>query len=353
MGITPQMLGVLAWFVLSVIGLWPGQRGLRCVLLALGIALLLCLGPMGEAGVIDLRSYRWHPQMQPGLGMLLINGAMLTARGWARVRTRYARNRWPRWFDLATLVILLGTAGLVHYDHTEHAAAIVDRIRATGEATPTDLSKLMLAIAHDYPAYGHAEGELSYDYRFAPGMCRGAGGPSARISASDDQNTHGSKLYTAYARNPDAYMSLYDARWAAFRGEVSSPPSDQPVGQVIVKESFTPVELQQGERNGVGLHAARRDGKAYRPGARRDLFIMVNLGPEVKGTDAGWVYGTLSPDYRHVTSVGLVTSCMSCHDSVAKGRVFGLPLTEDDTVQSAPSQPDSTTSTTQPSTSNQ
>ena len=333
MGFTPQMLGVLAWLVLAIMGLWPKRRGLHFQLAALAIGLLFCLGPMGEAGVIELRSYRWHPHLQPGLFMALVSGGIISFRLWLRVRKGYFRSQRLRWFDLSTLLIVLAAVGIIHYDHTEQAAAIINRIQASGDASPDDLSKLMLAIAHDYPAYGHAEGEMSYDYRFAPGMCRGVGGPSARISESDDPATHGSKLYTVYARNRDAYMSLWEAKWARRRQEMDSPPQDQPIGQVIVKESFAPTQMPDDERMGSGLKAAVRDGKRYRPGARRDLFVMVNLGANVKGTDSGWVYGTLSPDYRSVTSAGLVQSCMKCHDSLPIGRVFGLPLAEDETTR--------------------
>jgi hypothetical protein len=188
----------------------------------------------------------------------------------------------------------------------------------------------MLAIGHDYPNYGHAEGELSGDYRFAPSMCKPPGGPVGRISESDDTATHGSKLYTMYARDRAEYMSLYWAKRYADTKELGDLRKPQPVGQIIVKESFTPREVSNYDSRSQGIGPAVRDGKYFLPGERRDLFVMVYLGPDIKGTDNGWVYGTLTPDYRQVTSAGLVNNCMKCHDSAPDGRLFGLPLTKED-----------------------
>ena len=50
--------------------------------------------------------------------------------------------------------------------------------------------------------------------------------------------------------------------------------------------------------------------------------------PEDRGTDAGWVYGTVSADGKTVTAAGKVESCMKCHQDAKHDRLFGLPATE-------------------------
>src|SRR5689334_21911535 len=84
---------------------------------------------------------------------------------------------------------------------------------------------------------------MSWAYRFGPPLCRGPGGPTARISASQDQATHGRKLYTVYAKERRDYLML---RWVNRRIADNKPVDrrefqDSPVGQAVVKESFVPV----------------------------------------------------------------------------------------------------------------
>ena len=66
-------------------------------------------------------------------------------------------------------------------------------------------------------------------------------------------------------------------------------------------------------------------GKLYTTDTQRELFLMIYLGPEACGTDAGWIYGTVTPDASTVTSAGKVASCMGCHQTAPHGRLFGLP----------------------------
>jgi hypothetical protein len=56
-----------------------------------------------------------------------------------------------------------------------------------------------------------------------------------------------------------------------------------------------------------------------------DLFIMLKLDPNATNTDDGWVYGTVTPDAKTVTSAGKVASCMKCHVDAKTDRLFGLP----------------------------
>ena len=48
----------------------------------------------------------------------------------------------------------------------------------------------------------------------------------------------------------------------------------------------------------------------------------------MEGTDAGWIYGTLTPDGKTVTSAGRVQRCMDCHDVAPHDRLFGLQKTK-------------------------
>lgn len=48
-------------------------------------------------------------------------------------------------------------------------------------------------------------------------------------------------------------------------------------------------------------------------------------GTDDAQTDEGWLYYTVSADGQ-VTAAGLVDSCMSCHDMVGQGRLFGVKL---------------------------
>lgn len=107
-----------------------------------------------------------------------------------------------------------------------------------------------------------------------------------------------------------------------------------PVGQTIVKESWQPVEVQDNEKvpaigPGTKFDFAfnSADGKPYRPGKQASLFIMVKTDPKTPGTDQGWVYGTVTRDGKRVTSAGRVQSCMGCHQSAPRDRMFGLPRT--------------------------
>jgi hypothetical protein len=211
-------------------------------------------------------------------------------------------------------------------------AAVLLAVTAAGAARPTagtdatdpgaPFHAQLKEIARTYPGYGYA------DYReaaWAPGLCRmpipyhdylpG----EARLSASKDTETHGQKLYFLFAKQRDAYVQ--------FSGKMN------PVGQVVVKESWTPKEATEEEYKGylaVGGQLreatpfARKNGKLYRTDQRNALFIMFKIAPETPGTDNGWVYGTVTADGKTVTSAGRVESCMGCHKAAKHDRLFGL-----------------------------
>src|SRR5436190_351218 len=69
---------------------------------------------------------------------------------------------------------------------------------------------------------------------------------------------------------------------------------------------------------------ARKGDKLFKATKQADLFIMFKLDPKTPGTDNGWVYGTVTPDGKTVTSAGRVESCMKCHQDAKADRLFGL-----------------------------
>jgi hypothetical protein len=190
----------------------------------------------------------------------------------------------------------------------------------------------LLEIAKSYAAFGRVDDEAHW----APTLCRAPRPATARFSASKDTKTHGQKLYSMFAGDRKSYQAL--------------PEKGQPVGQVIVKQSWVPEEVtDKGQRldpirqrvkvaakgkDARGMAAdwldcfmpyARKGGKLYKAAKKADLFIMYKLDSATKDTDQGWVYGTVTADGKKVTAAGRLESCMKCHQKAAHDRVFGLP----------------------------
>ena len=209
-------------------------------------------------------------------------------------------------------------------------------------AIETIESRSLLAAAADYRAWGRVDDEM----RWAPMMCRQTLPGLARFSASKDATTHGQKLYSLFARKHSEYLAAAERR-----------PSS--VGQVVVKESWVPEEVTdpkelpggQGDvdytkvirmpspRAGAprGPESAwedlfypfaRQGDKVFRAARQAALFVMMKLDPRTPDTDAGWVYATLTPDGKTVTSAGKIESCMHCHRAAMTDRLFGLLKTK-------------------------
>lgn len=173
-----------------------------------------------------------------------------------------------------------------------------------------------LTIADEYVAWGRVDDEL----RWAPFLCRQPLPGIARPSQSNDQTTHGQKLYSVFAKNHDAY------------------PNGPQTDQAVVKQSWIP-ELVSGPDASFNPGSVRpqadaadhfypyaeKDGGVYRAGAPAGLFIMFKLDEATPDTDEGWVYATVSTA-GEVTSAGRVASCMGCHESATHERLFGVPL---------------------------
>jgi len=166
----------------------------------------------------------------------------------------------------------------------------------------------LLAVAADYRSYQ----KMAEDPSYGPTMCRAPIHKAAFISQAES-GAHGRKLYFLWVKQPDIYARV---GWV---GRFSDVPKEtvitQPVGQVLVKESFVP-----------GKDADPDNPRAPRTlGEKSGLFVMLKLDPSTAGTDQGWVYGTISADGKTVTSAGKVSNCMKCHTDTTHDRMFGMP----------------------------
>lgn len=199
----------------------------------------------------------------------------------------------------------------------------------------------LLAIAAEYESYGRLDAKARPAPTFCEAPDNGFDVPQPAFSASKDPSTHGLKLYSLFVREAQPNEFTF--------GDYVTPGKPQPVGQVLVKESWTAEEISDDKvsfdpivRQGVrrihkddGTEAliahedrfvpfVRKEGRLYHARERAELFIMYKTDPETPGTDEGWVYGTVTADRKEVTSAGLVTGCMQCHVRAPHDRLFGL-----------------------------
>ena len=188
---------------------------------------------------------------------------------------------------------------------------------------PQQLQGELLQVASKYQNWGRVD-DVAH---IAPQLCVALPPPAVRYSESTDDETHGQKLYSVFAKDRDAYVEI--------------AKQSSPVGQVIVKESWIPEETSEvkpGEidhaklvRTGTDPNSSRfnpyaaKGGKVFKASKRGDLFIMMKLDPGTPNTDEGWVYGTVTADGKTVTSAGKVESCMKCHQDAKHDRLFGVP----------------------------
>ncbi|MCA8910451.1 MAG: cytochrome P460 family protein [Planctomycetes bacterium] len=185
-------------------------------------------------------------------------------------------------------------------------AVVEDPPAAEAETEIEHWQDQLLAVAAEYRHYT----KISDDPDWAPTMCRAPIPMTALKSQATTKKAHGRKLYFLWVKDSDAYS--YDAL-AALTENKPAEMKKQPVGQALVKESY---------------HPADPDGKSRTLGEPSGLFVMLKLDPDTPGTDAGWVYGTVSPDGKKVTAAGLIESCMDCHDEAGEERLFGPPVSD-------------------------
>ena len=212
-------------------------------------------------------------------------------------------------------------------------------------------------IASGYTKYGRVDQLV----RWSPLDCRAPSAPTLRVSRSDDAQTHGQKLYTIFAKikawegGPVSQSQTYLP--PLLKDGKGIQRESVPVGQVIVKEAWEPVEVTAEERHADKNANPFRGGKVrlltdekapglldvydyaddlipyahhadtkkhYKAGRKAALFIMFRLEAGTPGTDEGWVYGTVSGDGQTVTAAGRLSSCMHCHQQAPHDRLFGL-----------------------------
>lgn len=213
---------------------------------------------------------------------------------------------------------------------------------ASAEPGPVDprFAETLLLTAASYREWGRVDERPN----LAPVLCRAPAGldfgfPShARLSAADDAQ-HGHKLYYLFA-------GLQGIRAQELYGGLGTPAAPAiPVGFTIVKQSWAavpssrtvvtnePAAVGEGFEMSVEAPApitwVEHDGQRLEVGEQAELFVMAKVGPhDMPGTDAGWIYGTLSADGTRVTSAGLVQQCMDCHEAATHERLFGLQKTK-------------------------
>jgi len=208
-------------------------------------------------------------------------------------------------------------------------AAATDRRRAVEDELRT--------IAKEYSTYRRVSAELHW----SPEMCRAPVAPTTLLTSAPDSSPHGQKLYFLYARNAGAYgtMSAHGREERESGREV--PPFVNPVRQSVVKEAFTPVSAEdeivryvdlkkqfQANPPGPGTKELERyahdsKGGLVRTGDLAALFVMLKLEPGTPDTDNGWVYATIAPDLKTITSMGAIESCMNCHKQTDRDRLYG------------------------------
>ena len=203
---------------------------------------------------------------------------------------------------------------------------------AQKEESAAPFQDALLKTAAEYKTWGRVDDEM----RWAPTLCRTPQPGRAYVSASDDEQTHGKKLYSLLAKKRDDYFIL---------------AKEIPIGFAIVKQSWAPEEVTDPklkpkqrisfeysevirtplpkDRPGSTqddhfFPYAWKGDKLFKATKQVDLFIMMKFAKETPGTDNGWVYGTVTPDGKKVTSSGMVESCMKCHREAQHERLFGL-----------------------------
>lgn len=217
-------------------------------------------------------------------------------------------------FSQTTLCAALVFAGWIFLLETQPSSAEKIAAKGTGAnqkaVNDPKFHKQLLEIAAEYEKYSKVD-DMS---RWAPGLCMIPPPPKPRLSHSKDSGTHGRKLYYLYAKHRNAYMDN----------------EKETAGQVVVKEAWAPPTAADVKFIDDQIEEAKRTRQPipyFKPdalGPKSGLFIMFKADSKTPDTDEGWIYGTVMPDGKTVTSSGRVESCMSCHVSAPHGRLFGL-----------------------------
>ena len=153
----------------------------------------------------------------------------------------------------------------------------------------------------------------------APRDCAPASDPDPKFSLSDDQDSHGEKLYFLFTNKIAHYLSQ------------DGTPS--PVGQVLVKEAWTSKPSNLNARNsrnhssGIRINPRTKVGdQVLEIGRRSNLFVMLKMEADTPATDQGWVYGVVDPESKVVSESGKIPSCIQCHQDAKHDRLFGTSI---------------------------
>jgi len=176
---------------------------------------------------------------------------------------------------------------------------------------------LLLSIAGEYTQYERVDEEIRWGLM---GCARPIQPPpnGLRRSASKDEATHGRKVYYVFTKSRLDYFKTL--------GETGQP-SPSPIGQAIVKESWTAEAADPARGSGNPASdpsLVMSDGRYFRAGKKSDLFIMTKVDPSTPGADGGWIYGTVSADGKTVIAQGQIAACAGCHQGAPRDRLFGL-----------------------------
>ena len=125
---------------------------------------------------------------------------------------------------------------------------------------------------------------------------------------------HGNKLYRLFIKDYASY--------------IQNRPAGQPLGQVIVKETWNVKEISFDSLNTtVQQIRSQNDGKWYTPTTASELFIMYKEKAK-PGNDKGWNYGTYSLENPNEKPLLLndakLSSCIGCHQKTKYDRIFGV-----------------------------
>lgn len=188
------------------------------------------------------------------------------------------------------------------------------------------------AAVRDYKSWPR----VSDHAHWAPTDCRMPSPEGAQASDSRDDSTHGRKLYYLFAKHAANYERLWESK---------PEKASAPIGQVLVKESFTSVPTlvpqrltatQPSDREYPENYAFYR-GHWFKTGEFSGLFLMLRLDA-TPDTDGGWIYATTDATGK-ITDSGRIESCMKCHAEAKYDRQFGLPYARELPATTRPANP--------------
>jgi len=134
-----------------------------------------------------------------------------------------------------------------------------------------------------------------------------------RSKAVPQLSLHGDKLYKLYIKDLPSY--------------VNTLIKEQPVGQVIVKETWTTSKIDPDSLLANPLAKQNMNDKSwYIPKTVSELFIMYKE-KENSENDKGWIYGIVSLEDESkepkVLTQGKISNCINCHSGTKYDRIFG------------------------------